>query len=66
MFLDLLEFLIYFFYLSDCKKVTASAKARNMEDAKKLWDVSAQMVGLNNWDPLSTPSDQLPPLLQNI
>lgn len=53
-------------YYSDCKKVTASAKARNMEDAKKLWDVSAQMVGLNNWDPLSTPSDQLPPLLQNI
>jgi NAD(P)-dependent dehydrogenase (short-subunit alcohol dehydrogenase family) len=34
-------------YYSDCSEVRPSAQAENMEDAKKLWDLSEQMVKLN-------------------
>jgi len=34
-------------YYSDCKEVRPSSRADNMEDAKKLWDLSEQMVKLN-------------------
>ncbi|XP_065206354.1 retinol dehydrogenase 12-like isoform X2 [Planococcus citri] len=53
-------------YYSDCKKVTPSARARKSEDAKKLWDLSVQMVGLGDWDPFTAPNDTLPPILQSI
>ncbi|XP_033126834.1 retinol dehydrogenase 12-like [Anneissia japonica] len=35
------------FYYSDCKRVKASRKAQDEEAAKKLWDMSAQMVNLD-------------------
>lgn len=39
-------------YYSDCKVTKPSERARNMEDAKTLWDVSWEMVGLDeNYDP---------------
>lgn len=34
-------------YYSDCREARASAKAENLEDAKKLWDLSEEMVKLN-------------------
>jgi len=34
-------------YYSDCKVSTPSPQAENVEDAKKLWDLSEQMVKLN-------------------
>ena len=34
-------------YYSDCREVRPSPQAENMEDAKKLWDLSEQMVKLN-------------------
>ncbi len=37
-----------------------------MEDAKKLWEESAKMVGLNDWDPFAASSEILPPVLQEI
>ena len=33
-------------YYSDCKEKTASRKARNEEDQKRLWDMSEEIVGL--------------------
>lgn len=50
----------------DCKKGTKSRSARNPEHAKKLWDESTKLVGLNDWDPFTAPSDRLPPILENI
>lgn len=34
-------------YFSDCKTKTTSKAARNVEAAKKLWEVSEKLVGLN-------------------
>merc|ERR1719384_2065415 len=34
-------------YYSDCREVRPAPQAENMEDAKKLWDLSEQMVKLN-------------------
>lgn len=53
-------------YSSNCKKVTPSQNANKEEDAKKLWDLSAKLVFLQDWDPFTAPSDILPPMLQNI
>lgn len=53
-------------YYSDCEKVAPAPKAENVEDAKKLWDLSVKMVQLGDWDPFTAPNDVLPPLLQNI
>lgn len=33
-------------YYSDCAEKTPSAEAQNVENAKKLWEVSLKMVGL--------------------
>jgi len=33
-------------YFADCAEKTPSAAARNMEDAKKLWEVSEKLTGL--------------------
>lgn len=42
-------------YYSDCAEKTPSKNAQNVEDAKKLWDVSLKMVGLDeNYNPFST------------
>ncbi|GJQ71276.1 hypothetical protein Trydic_g2961 [Trypoxylus dichotomus] len=38
-------------YYADCKPSRPSSKAENMDVAKKLWDVSLQLVGLDNYDP---------------
>lgn len=39
-------------YYADCKEKKPSSRARNMEDAKTLWNVSWKMVGLDeNYDP---------------
>lgn len=36
-------------YYADCAEKTPSRKAQNMEDAKKLWEISLQMVGLEGY-----------------
>jgi hypothetical protein len=41
---------------SDCKEKAASAKARDPETALRLWEVSAKMVGLTNFDPFTADS----------
>lgn len=39
-------------YYSECKATSPSPAANNMEDAKKLWDISIKLVGLDsNYDP---------------
>lgn len=39
-------------YYSDCAVKVPSKNAQNAEDAKKLWDVSWKIVGLEeNYDP---------------
>lgn len=48
-------------YYSDCKEKTASTKARDPETAKKLWEVSAKLVGLGDWDPFTAPDITPPP-----
>ncbi|XP_022915006.2 retinol dehydrogenase 13-like [Onthophagus taurus] len=35
-------------YYSDCKRKKPAMQARNLDDAKKLWEVSLKMVGLEN------------------
>jgi len=47
--------------VSDCKEKTASTKARDPETAKKLWEVSAKLVGLGDWDPFTAPDITPPP-----
>ncbi|KAK7602730.1 hypothetical protein V9T40_006704 [Parthenolecanium corni] len=54
------------YYYRDCKKGTKSRSARNPEHAKKLWDESAKLVELDDWDPFTAPGDKLPPILENI
>jgi hypothetical protein len=44
---------------SDCKEKTPSRKARDAEAAKKLWDLSAKLVGLGDWNPF-TADDSAP------
>ncbi|GFG35420.1 hypothetical protein Cfor_07746 [Coptotermes formosanus] len=46
-------------YYSDCKEKTPSRKARDAEAAKKLWDLSAKLVGLGDWNPF-TADDSAP------
>lgn len=42
-------------YYSECKVTEPSAKAKNMEDAKKLWNVSLKLVGLDeNYNPFAS------------
>jgi len=48
-------------YYSDCKEKAPTAKARDPETAKKLWEVSAHLVGLGNWDPFTAPDSKPPP-----
>ncbi|GBP12921.1 hypothetical protein EVAR_79267_1 [Eumeta japonica] len=40
-------------YYSDCKAVTPAAAALDDEVATKLWKVSAELVGLQNYDPFT-------------
>ncbi|PNF13961.1 Retinol dehydrogenase 12 [Cryptotermes secundus] len=47
-------------YYSDCKRKRASAKARDPEAARKLWSLSAELVGLEDWNPF-TADDTAPP-----
>lgn len=47
-------------YYSGCKQTRPSTKARDPERAKKLWSLSAEMVGLADWDPF-TADDTTPP-----
>ncbi|XP_025837099.1 retinol dehydrogenase 13 isoform X3 [Agrilus planipennis] len=37
-------------YYSDCKKTSPSSRARNIDDAKKLWEESSKLVGLEHMD----------------
>ncbi|XP_069699643.1 retinol dehydrogenase 14-like isoform X3 [Periplaneta americana] len=48
-------------YYSDCKEKRVPAKARDPETAKRLWEVSAEMVGLGSWDPFTAADGALPP-----
>lgn len=48
-------------YYSDCKEKVPSVRARDPEVAKKLWEVSAKMVGLGDWDPFTAPDNTPPP-----
>ena len=41
--------------VSDCKENVPSTKVRDPETAKKLWEVSAKLVGLGDWDPFTAP-----------
>lgn len=42
-------------YYEECKVAGVSTKANNMDDAKKLWDVSLKLVGLDkNYNPFSS------------
>lgn len=43
-------------YYSDCKVKEPWAKATDMETAKKLWDVSWEMVKLGDFDPFKPDS----------
>lgn len=47
-------------YYSDCKEKTPSRKARDAEAAKKLWGLSAKLVGLGEWNPFAA-DDNTPP-----
>lgn len=38
-------------YYADCKPVNPSAKATDMEVAKKLWEKSCELLDLKNYDP---------------
>lgn len=40
-------------YYADCKPHTPSSNAQNMETAKKLWDVSLELVGLQDYNPFN-------------
>lgn len=48
-------------YYSDCKEKVPSVRARDPEVAKKLWEVSAKMVELGDWDPFTAPDNTPPP-----
>lgn len=47
-------------YYSDCKETNVPAKARDSEAAKRLWEVSAELVGLGNWDPFTAADGSFP------
>lgn len=40
-------------YYSDCAVTRPANKALNDEDAKKLWDLSAELVGLGDYNPFT-------------
>lgn len=40
-------------YYKDCAEATPSNKATNLETAKKLWDLSSEMVNLGDFDPFA-------------
>jgi hypothetical protein len=44
---------------SDCREKAIGAKVRDPETAIKLWEVSAKLVGLADWDPF-TADDKTP------
>ncbi|PSN47098.1 hypothetical protein C0J52_19304 [Blattella germanica] len=46
------------FYYSNCTRFWMWGNARNSEMAKKLWDVSIELVGLKNYDPFNTPGQR--------
>jgi hypothetical protein len=50
----------YYRLYSDCREKALGAKARDTETAIKLWEVSAKIVGLADWDPF-TADDKMPP-----
>ncbi|XP_021933884.1 retinol dehydrogenase 13-like isoform X2 [Zootermopsis nevadensis] len=47
-------------YYSECREKAASRRARDPEAAKKLWDLSAKMAGLGNWDPFTADDGETP------
>ncbi|XP_069692126.1 retinol dehydrogenase 12-like [Periplaneta americana] len=47
-------------FYSDCKQEKVPAKARDPEAAKRLWEVSAGMVGLGSWDPFTAADGTFP------
>ncbi|KDR15656.1 Retinol dehydrogenase 11 [Zootermopsis nevadensis] len=52
-------------YYSDCRRFPTLAKARDKEVARKLWDVSKCLVGLEDWDPLTAPDTNGQPTVGN-
>lgn len=38
-------------YYADCKPVTPSKNAQNMDDARQLWNISLNMVNLPEYNP---------------
>lgn len=40
-------------YYSDCKRKAPSSKAQDRDLCRKLWDVSASLAGLGDWDPFT-------------
>lgn len=38
-------------YYSDCALKTPTRRARNSEDARRLWEESVELVGLKDYDP---------------
>lgn len=47
-------------YYSDCREKTPSSKARNPEAAKRLWELSAKMVGIGDWNPITAVDNTQP------
>ena len=47
--------IIIYLYFSDCAKEFESIKARDEDLAKRLWDESARLVGIQHWDPFTAP-----------
>ena len=42
-----------FFFSSDCVVTAPAAKGTNDADAKKLWDMSVELVKLGDYDPFT-------------
>jgi len=53
-------------YYSDCKVKQPSSLAKDPELAKKLWEKSVELVGLQNYDMFNSPDDTLPEPLEGI
>ncbi|XP_049781160.1 retinol dehydrogenase 13-like isoform X1 [Schistocerca cancellata] len=47
-------------YYSDCRRTMPSRRARDGETARRLWEESARLVGLKEWDPCTAPDGSQP------
>lgn len=45
-----LNLFLCFYFFSDCKVTEPSALAKDPEGAKKLWEISEKLVGLENFE----------------